>query len=70
MLRMTKEPIEMEAFRLAKIILREWEDSYSDNGAIWQRSHDALEQAKKAHSQELMDRAYQIARERWPHARA
>lgn len=62
---MTKEPIEMEAFRLAKIILREWEDSYSDNGAIWARSYDALEQAKKANPPELMDRAYQIARERW-----
>lgn len=62
---MTKEPVEMEAFRLAKIILREWEDSYSDNGAIWERSHDALVQAKKANPPELMDRAYQIARERW-----
>ena len=62
---MMTEPVDMEAFRIAKIILREWEDSYSDNGAIWERSHDALEQAKKAHSPELMDRAYQIARERW-----
>jgi len=62
---MTKRPVEMEAFRLAKIILREWEDAYSDNGDIWQRSHDALEQAKKANSPELMDQAYRIARERW-----
>jgi hypothetical protein len=57
--------IDMEAFRIAKIIIREWEDSYSDNGSIWARSHDALEQAKKAHSPELMEQAYQIARERW-----
>jgi hypothetical protein len=62
---MSKEPVEMEAFRLAKIIMREWEDSYSDSGAIWERSYDALQQAKKANSPELMEQAYQIARERW-----
>lgn len=67
---MTNDPIDMEAFRIAKIIIREWEDSYSDSGAIWERSYDALRQAKKANPPELLERAYEIARERWPHARA
>jgi hypothetical protein len=66
---MSEELIEMEAFRVAKIIMREWEDSYSDSGAIWERSHDALVQAKKAHSPEILEKAYEIARQRWPHAR-
>lgn len=59
------EPVDLAAYQIAKLIMREWHDSYSDSGAIWERSWDAVQQAKKANSPEIMARAYEIARERW-----
>lgn len=62
---MTSEPVSIEAYQVAKLIMREWSDSYSDNGAIWQRSRDALLFATKNCDPEVISEAYRIAREKW-----
>ena len=56
--------VNMDAYRLADLIVKNWMDAYSDNGAIWRRSQDALDLVKRQVSPELWDRAMVIARRR------
>jgi hypothetical protein len=56
---------DIRAARLADLIMAEWLDSQSDSGAIWKRSHEALEVAKAENSDELFEQAFQIATARW-----
>lgn len=57
--------VDMDAYRLADLIAKNWMDAYSDNGAIWQRSQDALDLVKRQVSPEMWDRALVIARRRF-----
>ena len=56
---------DIRAHRLADLFMAEWLDSQSDSGAIWKRSHAALEVAKAENSEELIEQAYRIATARW-----
>lgn len=51
--------------RLADAIMAEWLDSYSDSGAIWEKSYEALKVLKSEASEEGIREAYEIARTRW-----
>jgi hypothetical protein len=42
-----------------------WLDSFSDSGAIWQQSHEALKVLKSEAGEEGLKEAYEIARDRW-----
>jgi hypothetical protein len=55
----------MQAHRLADLIMAEWLDSQSDSGAIWLKSYEALQVAKGENPQEVFDEAIQIANARW-----
>lgn len=51
--------------RLADAIMATWLDSFSDSGAIWQKSHEALKVLKSEAGEEGLKEAYEIARDRW-----
>lgn len=51
--------------RLADAIMATWLDSFSDSGAIWQKSHEALQVLKSDAGEEGWKQAYEIARDRW-----
>jgi hypothetical protein len=42
-----------------------WLDSFSDSGAIWQKSHEALQVLKSEAGEEGLKEAYEIAKARW-----
>jgi hypothetical protein len=56
---------DIRAAKLADLIMAEWLDSQSDSGAIWKRSHEALEVAKAENSDKLFEQAFVIATARW-----
>jgi hypothetical protein len=56
---------EKEINRLVDAIMAEWLDSYSDSGAIWEKSFQALQVLKSEAGEEGIRQAYQIARDRW-----
>jgi hypothetical protein len=51
--------------RLADAIMAEWLDSFSDSGAIWEKSHGELGYLKSKATEEGLAEAYAIARDRW-----
>lgn len=55
----------IQAHRLADLMMQEWISAYSDNGWIWQRDYEALDIAKSEASDEIIQEAFQIARARW-----
>jgi hypothetical protein len=56
---------DIRAHRLADLIMAEWLDSQSDSGAIWLKSHQALQIAKEENSAEIFAEAVEIARDRF-----
>jgi hypothetical protein len=62
---MNENVVSLEAQRLSHLIIADWLDSQSDSGAVWRRSHEALEIAKREDGQDVIDEAYRIAYERW-----
>jgi hypothetical protein len=54
-----------EIERLADAIMATWLDSFSDSGAIWQKSHEALQVLKSEAGEEGLKEAYEIAKARW-----
>lgn len=56
---------DMQAHKLADLIVTEWLDAHSDSGAIWQKSYDALRLAKSEASRAVFEEALQIANARW-----
>jgi hypothetical protein len=62
---MVDNVVDMDAFKLARLILKCWEDAYSDNGHIWRVSNEAMELALKFAPQEVQDEAYRIANNMW-----
>jgi hypothetical protein len=47
--------------RLSEMIIAEWLDAQSDNGAIWQKSWHALQLAKQDAGEEKIMAAYKLA---------
>lgn len=47
--------------RLSELIIAEWLDSQSDNGAIWKKSWEALQLAKEGCGEEKLQEAYRLA---------
>ena len=47
--------------RLSELIFAEWMDAQSDNGAIWQKSWEALQLAKQEAGEEKILQAYKLA---------
>ena len=62
---MVENIVGMDAYRLARLIVTEWSDAYSDNGAVWVKSHEALALALKFAPQGVQDEAYRIANKMW-----
>ena len=56
---------EITVERLADLIIAEWSDKQSDSGAIWRKSWEALELAKKDCGDELLHEAHRIATARY-----
>jgi len=52
----------MNLEKMVHLIRQEWSDAMSDNGAIWKRSYDALQEAKQA-SPDLYEEALAYAYE-------
>ena len=52
---------DLDVERLAQLIFAEWMDSQSDSGAIWKKSHEALQLAKQDAGEEKIKQAYEIA---------
>ena len=61
----TMEDNEKTVDRLAQQIFATWMDSMSDDGAAWRRSNEALKLAKLEAGEELVQQAYELARERY-----
>jgi len=57
--------IEMTVDRLAGLMIAEWSDSQADSDGAWRKSHEALKLAKQSAGEELIARAYEIAKKRW-----
>jgi hypothetical protein len=57
--------VDMDAYKLARLIVTCWEDSYSDSGAIWRVSNEAMEMALKFAPKDVQDEAYRIANKMW-----
>jgi len=55
----------MSAYKIADLIMEHWLDSYSDNGALWERSRKTLEVVRESVTPELWDEALRIAHNRW-----
>ncbi len=56
---------DMNAYRLAHMIIDNWLDSYSDSGAIWERSQKRLDAVRAIVPVEMWDEALVIARKLW-----
>lgn len=56
---------DMDAYKIADLIVEHWLDSYSDNGAIWERSRKALDIVQRNVPEDLWDKAVVIAQNRW-----
>lgn len=56
---------DMQAHKLADLIMAEWLDAHSDSGAIWQKSYNALKLAKAENPEAVFAEALQIANARW-----
>jgi hypothetical protein len=56
---------DLDAYKIAGLIVEHWLDSYSDNGDIWARSKTALEVVRNSVSAEMWDKAVRIAQNRW-----
>jgi len=55
----------IEAIKLSKMIFGMWLDAYSDNGAIWWKSHQAVTSAMAAQPDDVVEDATELARKRW-----
>lgn len=62
---MVENIVGMDAYRLARLIVAEWSDAYSDSGAVWARSNEALGFALKFAPEDVQDEAYRIANKIW-----
>lgn len=60
-----KETVE----RLAQLIFATWIDAMSDDGSIWRKSNEALKLAKAEAGEELINEAYELAKERYENLR-
>ncbi len=56
---------DMNAYKIAEMIVEHWSDAYSDNGKIWERSRKALDLIHENVSEELWEQALVIAHHRW-----
>ena len=55
----------MGTHKLADLILAEWLDSMSDNGAVWAASERAVRDAKAQVSVAVFEEAFRIAQDKW-----
>ena len=57
---------EMSIYRLAQLIMDNWLDSYSDNGAIFEDSYKRLQAVKENVDPERWQKALDLAYKKWP----
>jgi ABC-type sugar transport system substrate-binding protein len=57
--------VNIQAQQLSHKIMNDWLAAYSDNGAIWADSNWHLNAAKRGLPEEVIQEAYELARERW-----
>jgi len=62
---MVENVTSLEAHALAKLMVRERFDAYSNSGAIWLETFQELKAARDAASDEIVAEAKQMASERW-----
>jgi hypothetical protein len=62
---MTEEPVDIDVYRVSKAFIRMWEDSFSDNGAIWAQSQQALEELRTTLPEEVVREGFKLASKRW-----
>jgi hypothetical protein len=55
----------IEAHRLADVIMQEWIASFSDNGQIWESAVERTRKAKAKETEEIIEEAIAIAQARW-----
>jgi hypothetical protein len=56
---------DLDAVRLSQLIINNWLDAYSDNGALWDRSKAALDLVLRWVPESVRTDAYDLAREKW-----
>lgn len=56
----------IDAYRLSVLIRRCWCDSYSDDGAIWEKSKSNLDEVKKNMDENVIRDAYEMAKAKGP----
>jgi hypothetical protein len=56
---------DLNARRISELMVQHWSDAYSDNGAIWKRSGEALEVIRANVSEEVWEDAHRMASLRW-----
>ena len=56
---------DLDAARLSQLIINNWLDAYSDNGALWDRSKAALDLVLRWVPEDVRTDAYGLAREKW-----
>jgi len=55
-----------EVEQMARLIVRSWHDSFSDNGAVWRKSEDELNRAKANASEDVYKQALALAHASFP----
>jgi hypothetical protein len=55
----------LDAHKIAGLIVEHWLDSYSDNGALWERSKKSLEVLHNSVTPEVWAEAVKLAQNRW-----
>jgi len=56
---------DLNAYRVSQVIMDYWMDSYSDNGAIYDRAKRHLEAVKANCPEDVWEQALQMATIRW-----
>ena len=55
----------IEAHKLADLIMQEWIASFSDNGSIWDSAVERTRKAKAQQTEAIIEEAIKIAQARW-----
>lgn len=56
---------DIEAQRLARLLMEQWLDAYSDNGSLWLQSKNRYEAAAEGVSEDVQKQAWALAQVMW-----
>ena len=56
---------DLNARKISDLIVKHWQDAFSDNGAIWRESGKALDVIHANVSEEVWEDAHRMASLRW-----